>query len=299
MSAIEEIGDQRQGMYANKAGVGWPASPTGRASLMDLNTEPDLILADNVLTIGFAADPDAVREYVPYPLELDGSGTIYLKTTERWGYTHRNSEEFISPERLNQTESYLWIPCTYEGVQYFFVPFSWGNRDWLAYGGRLSGMPHKWAKVQMTNFQPAHPIYYGPHAGARICSTVENMGLVHRCYADLKKQITPDELPFRWTDDFCPRFLGHRYIWDSVEGKPLRNDLVVHYGDRCHISNIWAGDGWAHFYEAENEEVLQFQPRRMLGAWYFSLTFDHQTTPPYTIYDFGDRSPYAKPDSAD
>ena len=48
------------------------------------------------------------------------------------------------------------------------MPFSWVNRDWLAYLGRHGGMPHKIAKVQMTRFTPADPVYYAPHEGVRL-----------------------------------------------------------------------------------------------------------------------------------
>jgi hypothetical protein len=259
---------------------------------MDLNTEPDLVLADDVLIVGFEAEPAAVRRYVPEPLELDGSGLVYLKAVQRWGFTGRNANEFLSFERLNQTESFFWIPCYYEGVEYYFVPFSWGNRDWLAWTGRNVGMPHKIAKVQMTSFHDFHPTYSAPHEGARICASVENIGLVHRMYADLKRIIPPEETPFHWTPGTCPRFLGHRYFWDSVKGKPLANDLVAHYGDAVEMGPVWEGDGWVRFYEAENEEVLQFAPRQMTGAWFFRLRFTHQESSPYVVYDFGDESPY-------
>ncbi|WP_432826152.1 acetoacetate decarboxylase family protein [Dactylosporangium sp. CA-092794] len=280
-------------MHGNKVGVMWPQSPTGRASLMDLNTEPDLVLSDDVLIVGFRADPEAVRAYVPEPLELDGSGLMYIKAVQRWGYTSRNATEFISFERLNQTESFFWIPCSYEGKEFYFVPFSWGNRDWLGYTGRLVGMPHKWAKVQMTSFHSFHPTYSGAHAGARICASVENMGLVHRIYGDLKEVIRPEDTPFKWVQGSCPHFLGHRYIWDSVKGRPLANDLVAHYGDDVEMGPVWHGDGWAQFYDAENDEVLQFQPREMVGSWFFTLRFTHQKSSPYIVHDYGDQSPYA------
>jgi acetoacetate decarboxylase len=284
---------QVRGIYSSKVGRMWPQSPRGIASLMDLNTEADLVLADDVLIVGFEADPVIVREYVPEPLEVDGSGLMYLKVVERWGYTRRNETEFVSAERINQCESFFWIPCTYKGENYFFVPFSWGNRDWLTVSGRPVGMNHKMAKVQMSHFHPWHPTYDGPHEGARITASVENIGLVHRTYADLKRVIQPNELPFYWTNDYCPRFVGHRYMYDVCTGKPARNDLVAHWGDHCELGPIWHGDGWVEFYDAENEEVLQFKPRRMTGAWFFYLRFDHGTSPPVVLYDYGDQSPYA------
>jgi acetoacetate decarboxylase len=285
--------DAVKGMYSNKVGLMWPQSPRGAASLWDLNTEPDLVMSGDDLIIGWEADPEVVREYVPEPLEVDGSGRMYLITFDRWGWTGRSSTEFISPERINQTESFFWIPCSYKGDPYFYTPFSWGNRDWLGLAGRQIGLPHKWAKVQMTRFHPFHPVYNAPHEGARICVSVENYGLVLRAYADLKGVVPQSEMPGAWTKDFCPRFVGHRYVYDSCKGKPVLNDLVVHFADNNELGPIWRGDASIKFFDAENDEVMQFQPKRMLGAWFFYLRFNHQHTPPYVIYDYGERSPYA------
>src|ERR1700680_4510460 len=95
-----------KGMYSNKVGLMYPQSPRAIASLWDLNTEPDLVMSGDDLIIGWETDPDVVREYVPEPLEVDGSGRMYLITFDRWGWTGRSSKEFISAERINQTESF-------------------------------------------------------------------------------------------------------------------------------------------------------------------------------------------------
>jgi acetoacetate decarboxylase len=286
-------GSKVRGMYSNKVGLMWPQSPRGIASLMDINTESTLVSTADNLIIGWETDPEVVREYVPEPLEVDGTGRMYLITCDRWGFSSRSAKEFVSAERANQTESFFCMPCTYKGEEYVWNPFSWGNRDWLAIAGRQIGLPHKWAKVQMTRFHPFHPTYKGPHKGARICVTVENVGLVLRATADLKRKATQKDMPWHWTNAFAPRFIGHRYVYDSCKGKPVLNDLVVHIADNCELSQIWYGDGWVKFYEAENEEVEQFQPKRMIGAWWYSIHYNHQITPPYVIHDYGETTPYA------
>ena len=58
----------------------YPLTPHGRASLLELPTEPTHRVAGDMMVIAFEADPDVVRSYVPEPLELDGSGLIYLRT---------------------------------------------------------------------------------------------------------------------------------------------------------------------------------------------------------------------------
>ena len=276
-------------LLSNKFLSMYPRTPSGATSFLDLMTEPSHRIAGNMLAIGFEADPDVVREYVPEPLELDGSGLVFLVTYDAWVYSDRNSTEFVSPERVNFTESFFWIPCDYEGERLHYMLYSWVNRDWLAYLGRQAGMPHKLAKVQMTRFHPSDPVYNGPKEGVRVCASVENVGLVHRTYVDLKRIIEPEELPFRMPREGpSPRYVGHRYVYDVVEDRPALNDLVVHWGDNRTVGEIWSGDASLTFYEAENEEVLPFQPRRMIGGWWYPVRFDHGTSPPKVIHRFGD-----------
>jgi hypothetical protein len=282
-----------RGMFSSKVGVMWPQSPRGIASLMDLNSEPDLTIVEDTLLVGWETDPEVIREYVPEPLEVDGSGRMYLMSQDRWGYTSRNANEFISAQRLTHTESWFQIPCTYKGKQYLFTPFSWSNCDCQAQSGRMTGLNHKWAKVQMTNFHPFALEYNGPHEGARICASVENVGLVLRAYGDLKRVVPQDELPPSYRQPEHVRYVGHRYVYDPCKRKPARNDLVVYFGDNREFSPIWHGDGWVQFYDAENEEVLQFQPKRMLGSWWYYIRFNHSINPPYVLHDYGDVSPYA------
>jgi acetoacetate decarboxylase len=284
----------RRGMHGNKLGIMYPRTPSGATSLMDLSTEPTHRNAGDVLLIAWDADPDVVREYVPDPLELDGSGRIYLNCFERNGYSERSSKEFVSPERNNFTESFFMVPCSYKGEQFFYHLHSWVNRDWLAYLGRHIGQPHKLAKVQMTRLHPAHPVYYGPHEGVRICISVECVGLVLRGYVDLKREVPVTTHPLKWNNEYGPHLVGWRYVWDVCAGEPALNDLVVHWGDDNRLGPLWEGDAWLKFYDAENEEVLPFQPLKMVGGWWYTLVFDHHQSPPYVLHRFDTLTPWHK-----
>jgi hypothetical protein len=139
------------------------------------------------------------------------------------------------------------------------------------------------AKVQMTGFHPAARVYSGPHEGIRVCASVENVGLVLRAQVDLEREVTREECPF----DFRTTYgLCHRYIWDSVERKPLRDDLLSIKGDNMTIGPIWGGPANIEFFDAEAEDVLQFQPRRMVGGWFWTMRFDHSDTPPSIVYSY-------------
>lgn len=293
MSTHERV--RGQGPYARKIAMMLPPSPRGVASLMDLSTEPDATSSDDALVIGWETDPAVIREYVPEPLELDGSGRIYLMTVSRFAFTGRNRTEFISPERHTQTECFFKIPCSYQGTQYVFRSFSWGNRDRLVTAGRQVGLFHKFAEIQMTQFHPFHPTWRGPHEGARICVTVENVGTVLRAYGELRRPVGPEEdLPTGVAPARVVPNVGHRYVYDSVARVPLRNDLVAEYGSERETSDMWYGDAGIQLCDAENEEVTQFAPRRMVGAWWYRARFPRGGgSPARVIHDYGDANPYA------
>ncbi len=283
------------GLYSSKVGMMLPPSPRAIASLMDLNTEPDFGVADEALVIGWETDPAVTREYVPEPLEVDGSGAMYSMTVARTAYAPRRARsEFISAERLTQTESFLKIPCTFDGRQCVFRSFSWGNRDRLVTAGRQVGLFHKFGKIQITQFQPFHRTWNGPHDGARICVTVENLGTVLRAYGELRRPVRSDEqLPPGVASSKDVPNIGHRYVWDSCTRTPARNDLVMDGGGSRETSDMWTGDAWIEFYDAENEEVQQFRPRRMIGAWWYRARYGKGGGAPRVIHDYGSTNPYA------
>ena len=253
---------------------------------MDLVTEPKHRIVGDHIAILFEADPGVVREYVPEPLELDGSGRVFLKNFNGWIYSDRQSTEFVSEERVNYIESFFWIPCTYRGEIYYYMPFSWVNRDWLAYLGRVAGQPHKIADVQITQFHPSDPVYNGPGEGVRICISVNNVGLVLRAHIDLKRAIQAEALPYKIGKGECPKYVGHRYVYDVVEDKPALNDLVAHWGDDLTLGEIWDGEAGVTFYDAENEEVLPFQPKRVIGGWWYQQILNHSTSRPQVLHRF-------------
>jgi hypothetical protein len=111
---------------------------------------------------------------------------------------------------------------------------------------------------------------------------------VLRAYCDLEREATPAELPLPFGHGECPKFVCHRYFWDVCNDRPLVSDLVVHLGDAFEPKTIWAGAAALTFFDAENEEVLPFQPRRVLGGWCFTKSFHHGTSPPVVIHDFLD-----------
>jgi hypothetical protein len=264
----------------------YPVTPQGRASLMDLMTEPSHRISGDMTIISFDADPDVVRDYTPEPLEVDGSGRVYLWNYEGWHYNERMATEFVSEKRLQYCESYFMVPCDFEGERYYYMLYSWVNRDWLAYLGRHLGMPHKVADVQFTHFHEADPEYAGPRPGTRMFVSVENMGLVLRASVEFEREYRLDELPIRIANDYCPRHVGRRMFWDACNSRPLVDDLVAHWGDEMELGPVWGGPAELQFYDAENEEVLPFQPLAVHGGWRFTLRFTHAESPPVVLHSY-------------
>ncbi len=269
------------------AKIAFPITPSGASSLLDVWTEPTHRVVGQSLWIAFECDPDVVREYVPEPLELDGSGLVYLYAFDALGYSDRSLTEFVSPARVSFAETMFWIPCTWQGARYTYTPFTWTNRDFLAYFGRLLGMPQKVGRIEMSRFHPAEPTFNEPHEGVRIALSVEKIGLVLRAYVDLQSRV--DEMPMLIDNHgFLPQ-IGRRHFYDVVKSRMTVDDLVVHFSGRVTPGPIWAGDAWLRFYEAENEEAIRFQPTKVVGAWAMSLSFVQPTGighPPQVLFDF-------------
>ena len=270
-----------------KGGVfDFPVSPRGIAGLLELNNHPSHRYTGDQIVIEFEADPEIVREYAPEPLELDGSGTVFLWTGDQYMFTDRHTNEFVSPKRSRFAESFFWIPCSFGGRRFYFMPFCWVNADWLAFLGRGAGVPHKIAEVEVTRFHPSEPVFNGPREGVRVCATVQNYGLIHRSYIDLKREIPASEMPFQIGGEHAPRFLGHRYVYDVARNRPAINDLCAHWGDAMEAGVFWTGEADAEFFEAENEEVLPFKPVRVVAGYWFQLLWGHGTSQPEVIVDY-------------
>ena len=264
----------------------YPITPSGRASLLDLMTEPSHRISGDLTIISFDADPAVVSAFTPAPMVPEGSGRVYLWNYEGWHYNDRMATEFVSEKRLQYCESYFMLPCTLNGEEYLYMLYSWVNRDWLAVLGRTAGMPHKVADVLFTHFHEADAEYGGLRAGARQFISVENIGLVLRASVKFERECGTAGLPMRFTNDYCPRHLGRRHFWDVCNSRPLVDDLVAHWGDEMELGPVWTGPATLQFFEAENEEVLPFQPLRVNNGWRFTLNFTHSTSPPVVIHDY-------------
>jgi hypothetical protein len=163
------------------------------------------------------------------------------------------------------------------------------NRDWLAFGGRHVGMPHKVADVQMTRFHPADPIYDGPKEGVRIAVSVDCVGHVLRAHCDLERKLHVNDTPLPYgTDKPPPKYLGRRYFWGVYEERPLVNDLFAHWPHNLQFGPVWGGPAEVTFFDAENEEVLPFQPRRVLGGWFFTILYSRTAKTEMVIHRYDD-----------
>ncbi len=264
----------------------YPITPSGEASLMSVLTDPTHRISGNSLILAFETDPEVLREYIPEPLELDGSGLVYLRAYEGWVYTDRHKTETIREERTSYCEVFFWVPCTLNGEPYHYLLYSWVNRDWLAFLGRHAGQPHKIADVQLTRFHPADPVYNEPGAGKRVGFSVELNGSVLRAHCDLKEEVEYSETILPYGKGTAPKYLGHRYFYGICEERPLVSDLVAHWGDAIEMGTAWTGPAEVEFFENENEEVAPFKPTKVLGGWWSPLAFHHKSSSPIVVHDY-------------
>jgi hypothetical protein len=253
-----------------QAPIDLPITPEGHAGLLELVNHPSHRFAGTQLIIAFEADPAVVRMYVPEPLELDGSGLCIVWAMDNYLYTDRHSSEFVDPRRSHFPECILKVPCRYPGrdEDYLFNVYAWTSSDWVMYLGRGAGVPHKRGQVHLTQFHPADPVYSGPREGVRACVSVEHYGQILRGYVDLKRPCEPKGMPFI-TDN--TRMLGRRVVYDVVSKAVLMNDLCSHWADvGMKIGPVWTGEAGLTFFDAENEEILPFQPRHVVSGYWFT-----------------------------
>jgi Acetoacetate decarboxylase (ADC) len=264
-----------------------PREKSGMGRILEFAMDPSHRIAGDTVIIGWEADPAVVRKFVPEPLTVDNTGTVFLFTQNLWNYSDRVSEEFVSDERYHLTECYFKVPCSYQGKTYYYVALSWASVDWVTWLSRPFGYPHKLAKkVQMTSFHPSDPIYCGPAPGNRVCVSVENVGLVLRADVRLQEECGQESVPLPVTNGQWPPAVCHRYVWDAVEARPALDDLVFVPGDDIRTGPIWTGDASLRFYDAEGEDVSLFAPRRIIGGWFFRISFNHRTSRPGLVHDY-------------
>ena len=275
---------QRHGLADAKRTFAFPVTPSADASLMALTTHESHRYAGDHLIVGFEADPAVVREYVPEPLEVDDSGLVFLWSAHNYLYT---SEPGLVRQPLAQRVPgvVLLDPGLVRGRDVLLHALLVVQpRLAVAAGARERDA----AQAGLGADDPLRPTGHevlGPARGVRLNVLVENHGTVLRASCTLDRQISREELPFRVSDDYCPRFVGRRHHYDSARREVVIDDLCAHWGTEMALGEISTGPAELRFGEAENEEVLPFQPRRVLGGWWFDLAWAH-SEPPTVIHDY-------------
>ena len=255
-------------------GFCYPLSPEGKCSLLG---NPPWHYGTEYINILYQVDPDAVKKWLPEPVELgDHPDLAYVAFSKWWSVWDDNKDlAWINPERTQYKEAAIWVGCSYKGEQAQMCLPIWVDNDFTMARGWAMGFPKKLGKIDITDYNPYNPGMPKMGAGAKLTGVVASHGeRLIKGTLTIEKQISPAELPLP-----MGRPLIHLRHFPSITelGKPSVCELVKLGATNKQADPVaWAGSGALEFYPSELEEHMPLKPKKVLGAYWFrnGYTFD-------------------------
>ena len=159
---------------AGRSGFMFPRTATGRSSLVP---PPPWHYSGSMLTVEFRADPAAVAELLPAPLEPadEDPGAVAVIWAD-WQSCSDTFEELLDPVRAQYLETFVVVRCRYEGQTYSRCAYIWVDRDFAMVRGHHQGYPKKLGELYVT--RPVHVGVAGPRLepGGRFGATCSAYG---------------------------------------------------------------------------------------------------------------------------
>ncbi len=248
-------------------GYSYPLTPSGKGNLL---CAPPWHFAASEMVIRYQADPEMVRQFLPYPLEpsrTNPGGCILHMCS--YVSRNENADHLVDmPMLCNYNETYLEIRGNYRGEECKHFAYYWVDRDYSILRGWVDGLPKKYGETSCT-FEKIHLFQLNPHfpqfgEGFRmgaVCSA--HMEKMMAGSIALDRKIDPDEM-------------------DPEMRLPCRNLMMYPDGkvgyDRRAVARIthtcmdvWYGDVWKG-----KDEALEFFP---------SVAEEHDLLKPISITD--------------
>ena len=126
----------------------FPRTATGRSSLVP---PPPWHYSGSMLTVEFRADPAAVAELLPAPLEPadEDPGAVAVIWAD-WQSCSDTFEELLDPVRAQYLETFVVVRCRYDGQTYSRCAYIWVDRDFAMVRGHHQGYPKKLGELYVT-----------------------------------------------------------------------------------------------------------------------------------------------------
>ena len=141
-------------------GYSYPLTPTGKGNLL---CAPPWHFAASEMVIRYQADPEMVRQFLPYPLEpsrTNPGGCILHMCS--YVSRNENADHLVDmPMLCNYNETYLEIRGNYRGEECKHFAYYWVDRDYSILRGWVAGLPKKYGETSCT-FEKIHLFQLNP-----------------------------------------------------------------------------------------------------------------------------------------
>jgi acetoacetate decarboxylase len=261
---------------AHLKGFLFPRSATGSSSLLPA---PPWHYSGDLLTVEYRADPAAVAELLPDPLEPpradEEPGAVAFVVAD-WQSCSDTFAEVLDPVRLQYKEAFFVVRCRYRDRLWSRCVYIWVDKDFAMARGHLQGYPKKLGSVQLT--RPVTVGRAGPRLepGGRFGAT---LAAYDRRLAEARFTITGASEDAGFVNALP--MLHHRWLPRiEADGTDAVADLVTMRGTDVELGPAFRGDAELTLFDSPVEELTRLAPREMIAGYWRSVgtTFTGGTT---------------------
>ncbi len=256
-------------------GNGIPLSPSGKASYR-METYR---YVGRVLYILFQPRVEVLEGFIPPPLCLV-SDTALVKIYEL--KRRRLHADFVEPEYSHYNEAVIAAIARYGEEIGHYNFYMWVNRDWAMWKGReVLGFPKKLAEVAITKEFEDEAQFDADRPVRTLLCTAARYG--HRILEAAARLMEPGSLAAL---PHLHALYTLRVIPSPSEDGPVLRELIRLQVEQVQIGQVWTGDATLRFFDGPDEELEVLQPTKVLGAYYFPISWNLPAYPGKVIHRY-------------
>ncbi len=240
----------------------FPRTASGASSLLP---PPPWHYSGSMLTLEYRADPAAVAELLPSPLELadDDPGAVAIIWAD-WQSCSDSFNELLDPIRSQYLEVFVVVRCKYQGQHYSRCAYIWVDRDYAMVRGHHQGYPKKLGSIFMTR-----PVTVG-RAGPRL----EPGGRFGATLAAYDRRLIEATFTITGPSDHAGLVnalpMIHNRWMPAIEsdGTDSLDELVTMRGYDAEIGRSFTGDFELALGESPVEELTRLRPIELIAGYW-------------------------------
>ena len=231
-----------------------PRTPLGTSSLV---AAPPWHYVGNCLAVEYEAEGEAVRTFLPPPLELDSPRCAAYFV--EWQYASETGEEYLDPIRSQYRETIFLVSARYEGEPCAYCPFIWVDQDVSMMRGFAQGWPKQLGSTWITR------AYDLPSKAAPVLGAGGRFGasLAARDRRLAEAQVTLRETTTELPRPGFARAVNTRHFPELAAGrheKPAVYELVQLKSRDVGFSTIWKGEAELRLFDHPYLELPALRP---------------------------------------